>query len=31
MADEKDHSLPLEGLIDTLELLVAQVRAYERT
>lgn len=30
MADERDHPLPLDGLVDTLELLVAQVRAYER-
>ena len=27
-SDQQDH--PLDGLIDTLELLVAQVRAYER-
>ena len=30
MPSEKDQTLPFDGLIDTLELLVAQARAYER-
>ncbi len=30
MSDIEDIPLPLEGLIETLELLVAQARAYER-
>ena len=30
MPEEKDHLSPLAGLLDTLELLVAQARAYER-
>jgi DNA-binding NarL/FixJ family response regulator len=30
MAEEKDHPSPLAGLLDTLDLLVAQSRAYER-
>jgi len=30
MPSEKDQPLPFDGLIDTLELLVAQARAYER-
>ena len=30
MPPEKNHPLPIDGLIDTLELLAAQARAYER-